>query len=120
MKILGYNEDRILLNNNIVTNIGDYRQIEYVSSLYKSNTIIQSKFIGFIECPKIRDYDTIGIFVKPQYVYYQDKWYKLVNYQSPKSKYFLYPHLLLLPDDFHSVKNIDNIPETDLKLDLTP
>ena len=85
-----------------------------------------TKFIGLIECPRINNSETFGIYIKPMYVF-NNEWYKIIKYVNPKTKYFLYPHLLLLPDEYynykplytlHTVKNISTLPNTSLEIEL--
>ena len=103
-----YNNDRILLNDNleeIIINDGQY--IQYTGYYYKCiNDItnfakIETTFIGIIECCKYHYESGInGIFVKPLYIFDQInyEWKKIINNESPKTKYFFYPHLLSLPN----------------------
>ena len=84
-------------------------------------------FIGLIESPRINNSETVGIYIKPMYVVSDNQWYKIINYVEPRTKYFLYPHLLLLPDEYYhykplytldTVKNISELPNTSLEIEL--
>jgi hypothetical protein len=83
-------------------------------------------FIGRIECPKIINSKTIGIYIRPLFIKKDSGWHKIINYKEPTTKYFLYPHLLVLPGDYmHSnaiysldtVQSISELPDTELTID---
>ena len=61
---------------------------------------IQTTFIGVVETCRSR-YDTgiQGIYIKPLYIWdiINCEWLIIVNLHPPIYKYFLYPHLLMLP-----------------------
>jgi len=132
MLITGYNEARLLTqDDNIEIQIGDKQAVEYKGIYYKSyeNGFLSmcTTFIGLIECPKIYNYETVGIFIKPMYLVIDNQWHKIINYIEPRTKYFLYPHLLLLPDEYYhykplytldTVKNISELPNTSLEIEL--
>jgi hypothetical protein len=132
MLIKGYNESRILImDDNIEIQIGDKQLLEYKGSHYKSFQngflSIYTKFIGLVECPRINNYETVGIYIKPMYVLSDNQWYKIINYVEPRTKHFLYPHLLLLPDEYYNykplytldtIKKIFELPNTSLELEL--
>jgi len=35
-----------------------------------------------------------GVYLKPEYIFLENEWHKIVNLEKPKRKYFLYPHLI--------------------------
>ena len=128
MKIIKTEKKRILIkenkNNKNGIDISNGNIIEYTGIYYKNIKDIiklikiETKFIGIIENHKYR-YDTgiIGIYIKPLFIYYDDKWNKIINYKEPKNKYFFYPHLLVLPDKYyhyHSLYFIDSIENKNL------
>jgi hypothetical protein len=84
-------------------------------------------FIGLIVCPKIRNYETVGIYIRPMYLVSDNQCYKIINFVDPITKYFFYPHLLLLPDEYYNykplytldtIKNISELPNTSLEIEL--
>ena len=137
MKIIKINKKRILIKENkeidkeidkeINKNeidISNGNIVEYTGIYYKNikNIIklikIETKFIGVIENHKYRhDTGIIGIYIKPLFIYYNDRWNKIINYKDPIYKYFFYPHLLVLPDKYyhyHPLYFIDTIENKNL------
>lgn len=111
---------RILFKNGLRTlikdcgskiNISDGQIIVYTGVYYKTiNDIIktvefETSFAGKVRCER---YDinigTTGIYVDPLFIFniMHNKWKKI---EKPKTannyKYFLYPHLLMLPGNFY-------------------
>ena len=87
-------------------NIKDGEVIQYTGVYYKTiNDIvervnIESTFIGTVECCRYRhDKGIEGIYVKPLYIWdkVKNEW-KRLNVNPPQTKYFFYPHLLMLPE----------------------
>jgi hypothetical protein len=106
MSIIIKDNNRILIKENgteIIINDGDI--IQYTGIYYKpTNEIvkmveIETTFVGVIESCRYR-YDTgiEGIYVKPLYIWdmVSSEWYKILDLKPPQTKYFLYPHLLML------------------------
>jgi hypothetical protein len=107
MEIIVKNNNRILIKeNNTEINISDGDIIQYNGIYYKHindivDTVnIETKFIGIVETCRSR-YDTgiQGIYVKPLYIWntIDKEWYKIIDFDIPITKYFFYPHLLMLP-----------------------
>jgi hypothetical protein len=113
--------NRVLLIGKEIVHVGNLRTIEY-TGIYNE---VETKFIGMIECPKIRDSVTVGIYVKPLFIFI-DRWYK-VSFRPPTGKYFKYPQLLILPGErdnnslayLHTVTPVTNFPKTDLTLEIS-
>jgi len=112
MQIIERNNSRILVkDNNDEVNISNSNIVQYTGIYYKViNDIdhvakIETQFIGIIECERSR-YDTgiTGIYIKPLYIWniIGYEWLKIVNYKEPNTKYFYYPHLLMIPDDYNT------------------
>uniref|UniRef100_A0A6C0ER84 Uncharacterized protein n=1 Tax=viral metagenome TaxID=1070528 RepID=A0A6C0ER84_9ZZZZ len=109
MEIIIRNNNRILIKENSKEiNINDGDIIQYNGIYYKNiNDIvrtvnIETTFIGIVEnCMSRYDTGVIGIYVKPLYIYdiVNSEWLKIVNLNPPTTKYFLYPHLLMLPQN---------------------
>jgi hypothetical protein len=107
MKIIIENDNRILIKENgAEVNINDGDIIQYTGIYYKTiNDIIEmvnieTTFIGVVEtCRSRYDNGIEGIYINPIYIFdiLNSQWYKIVDLQPPKTKYFLYPHLLTLP-----------------------
>jgi hypothetical protein len=136
MKIILDCNTRILIkDNNDQLDISDGNTILYKGLYYKKKDNnfnydgIETKFIGIIECERYKHDEGIqGIYIKPTFIFNNElnKWYKIANYESPKNKYFLYPHLLMLPNQYYHYKplyflhtcesvnfnDLDNIIET--------
>jgi len=109
MKIIDKNNSRFLIkDDNSEINISDNQFVKYRGIYYKNNSNgenIETTFYGIIECCRYRhDLGTYGIYIKPLYIFLNNKWLKIINYNNPTTKYFLYPHLLLLPDIYHYCK----------------
>ena len=112
MQIIIKNNKRILVkDNNQKVNINDGDIIQYTGIYYKpeNNNIynmnkIETTFIGVVESQKYKfDIGTYGIYVIPLYIWNKENsdWNKIINYTHPNTKYFLYPHLLVLPNIYY-------------------
>jgi hypothetical protein len=111
--------ERILLkDNNVEVNISDCAFIQYRGIYYKQiNDIIQiveieTPFMGIVVGERSRfDRGIMGIYIKPMYIWdiMNNEWKMIVNYVPPVKKYFFYPHLLLLPGNYHnhSIYNLE-------------
>ena len=86
-------------------NINDGDIIQYTGIYYKTiNDIvdmvkIETTFIGIVEqCRSRYDRGIEGIYVKPLYIWdiMNSEWYKIINLKPRDTKYFIYPHLLML------------------------
>ena len=120
MQIVIKNNNRILeKDNREEVYINDNNIIEYTGIYYKNSTestipinhinleSIEISFIGMVECIRSNWEDGItGIYVKPLYIWNKvdNEWNKIINYKNPTSKYFLYPHLLMLPNMYYHYK----------------
>ena len=106
MKIITKGNNRILIkDNNEQVNISDEKIIQYTGIFYMSKLTgisiydidqIETRFIGKVETYRADSDGITGIYVVPLYLW-DKEWIKISNYDSPKNKYFLYPHLLMLP-----------------------
>lgn len=104
--IINNNNSRVLIKENgTEVNVNDGDIIQYTGIYYKTirdivETVkIETGFIGVIEaCKYTHDNGIMGIYVKPLYIWdmMNSEWYKLVNLNPPRQKYFLYPHLLMM------------------------
>lgn len=97
-----YNQNkRILINDaNQELDISDGSIIQYTGIYYTPEKEIETQFIGKIETSRANSKETTGIYIVPLYLWNNNtfEWLKIDNYQPPKNKYFLYPHLLMLPN----------------------
>lgn len=82
-----------------------YRQSKSSENIYTTINF-ERKFIGCVECHRSNEENITGIYIKPLYMLVDEKWYKITNYQNPRYKYFLYPHLLMLPGEYYHYKPI--------------
>jgi len=106
MEIIIKNNNRILVKENgTKININDGDIIQYSGIYYKNiNDIvkrveIETTFIGVVETKKYKcDNGIEGIYVRPLYIWdiMNCEWYKIFVFNPPQTKYFLYPHLLIL------------------------
>jgi len=104
--------NRILIkDDDKEVDIRDGSIIQYTGIYYKTiNEIdryaqIKTMFIGVVETERSNCDDGVtGIYIKPLYIWNNIgyEWLKIVDYEEPKSKYFLYPHLLLLPGIYYN------------------
>lgn len=106
MKIVKREDHRILVKDDAtIVDISDGHIIQYRGIHYmpknKHFEIVEEEtnFIGKIETQRADDTQITGIYVVPMYVWNNKtfEWLKIANYEPPKNKYFLYPHLLMLP-----------------------
>jgi hypothetical protein len=110
-------------DDNTRYNISDGEIIKYTGIYYlpdPNNSIpleVEATFIGKIECERYHHHSGIsGIYINPLYIFYDDsngpgceagpeftegKWHKIINYKTPRQKYFYYPHLLMLPETYY-------------------
>ena len=113
MEIIIKNDRRILVNEDKKElDISDGIIIQYIGTYYKpkKDTINmfdieenKCKFIGKIETSRGDITGTTGIYIIPLYILENNtlEWIKIANYTPPKKKYFLYPHLLMLPEKYY-------------------
>lgn len=97
------NKNILIKDNNEEVNISNNNIIKYKAICYKSIEI-ETMFIGKIDSYRYRfDVGITGIYIEPLYVMH-DEWIKITNLKPPEQKYFLYPHLLLLPNEYYHYK----------------
>ena len=107
MRIITKDNKRILIKDDAtVVDVSDgciiqYTAIHYVpkNHLYEINEV-ETRFIGKIETERSNQTETTGIYIIPLYVWLNKtfEFVRITNYSAPKNKYFLYPHLLMLPE----------------------
>ena len=109
MKIIIKNNYRILVKDDgSEVNINDGDVVQYTGVYYtpteKSNIFgIETLFVGIVETQRSKEDVIQGIYIKPLYIW-RSEWMKINDYESPLKKYFLYPHLLMLPEITHYSK----------------
>ena len=105
MEIITKNHnDRILITpegNEIPIHDGQciqYTGIYYTTQKRYSLDNVETRFVGMIHRCRYR-YDTgiMGIYVHPLYMWLEGEWRRIPKLNPPKTKYFFYPHLLMLP-----------------------
>uniref|UniRef100_A0A6C0IEX8 Uncharacterized protein n=1 Tax=viral metagenome TaxID=1070528 RepID=A0A6C0IEX8_9ZZZZ len=111
MKIVIKNNNRVLEQhdtNDLIINDGDI--IMYTGIYYKKIfdivdiAEVRTQFIGKIATYRADTTGITGIYIEPLYIWdnRNGDWCKIVDYKYPTTKYFLYPHLLMLPEtDYH-------------------
>jgi len=111
MKIELFNNRLILIQDNkkrINIDIGN--TIKYAGHFYDNTSTfanlkyVRTLFIGIVENYRYNSGEGYtGVYVKPLYVWnmHDLEWNKIVNYKQPTEKYFLYPHLLQLPQFYY-------------------
>ena len=116
MEIIIKNNRRILVNEyKKDLDISDGIIIQYTGIYYKPK--IESvniydmnenecQFIGKIETSRADITGITGIYIIPLYLLDNTtiEWIKIDNYEQPKNKYFLYPHLLMLAEKYYHYK----------------
>ena len=116
MKIIIKNNKRLLIkDDNTVIDISDGMIIQYKAIYYKKLSYnlsdfyqIETLFVGIIETDRYRyDEGITGIYIRPLYIWNLEKvqWNKIIDY-PPHKKYFLYPHLLMLPNTYYQSNSI--------------
>jgi hypothetical protein len=104
MKILFNGIKRVLLqDNDKEIDISDGQIVKYEGNNYKSIfEKIETYFIGKVVNHRSNFEDGVtGIYLEPLYILIDNEWCKISNYEQPKSKYFYYPHLLMLPNIYY-------------------
>jgi hypothetical protein len=90
--ILTKDDSTILeLNNN--------NYIKYLGIYYVDKNKTKTYFIGkYTSYKSIYTYqnEIIGVYILPLYIYLENEWYKIINYQNliNENKQILYPHLI--------------------------
>jgi len=106
--VITNNNRTLIKENGKEVNINDGDIIQYTGIYYKKIddivkiVEIETTFIGVVETYRSRyDTGTTGIYVKPLYIWdiINNEWLKIINLEPPVTKYFLYPHLLSLPNN---------------------
>lgn len=110
MEIIIKDNKRILVQEDKTElDISNGSIIEYIGIHYKckKDTIniydideFETRFIGKIDSDRGDSKGTTGIYISPLFLW-TNEWIKIINYMPPKNKYFLYPHLLMLPDKYY-------------------
>jgi len=108
MKIIVKNYKRLLVKDDgSEVNIDDGDVVEYNGVYYNciKNEIYdvfekETIFVGIVLTKKSREDIIQGIYIKPLYIWsiLNSEWLKINDYNPPVTKYFLYPHLLVLPE----------------------
>jgi len=112
MKIVIKDNKRILEHenhNDVFINDGDiimYTGIYYkkIFDIAEDIAEIRTRFIGKIDTYREDRTGITGIYIAPLYIWdnLNNDWCKILDYQYPTTKYFVYPHLLMLPEtDYH-------------------
>jgi len=104
MEIVEIGQDRILKKSDGTdVNINDGQIIKYIGLHYSNADKIETEFVGKIVCCRwsIAEGFT-GIFVEPLYIKNdKEEWQKFKEYTEPETKYFIYPHFLLVPSKYY-------------------
>jgi hypothetical protein len=114
MKIIIKNNKRLLVkDDSSEVNIDDGDVVEYTGVYYNhiKNEIYdvfekETIFVGIVETHRSREDIIQGIYIKPIYIWsiLNSEWLKINDYKPPVTKYFLYPHLLMLPETHYRYK----------------
>ena len=93
-------KDGILFKENgEQVNVKENSIVEYVGR--EKWTMNTKKFIGKVVCHKTVAEECIGIYIEPMFIEGEGEnkdWKKITDYVEPMTKYFDYPHLLVLPN----------------------
>lgn len=124
MHISLINNNRTLHIDDTQIDVNDKQILEYTGNYYINTNdimnmkIIETKFIGIINCHKsYHEIGIYGLYIDPIFIYSntKNKWLKIKDYRATTYKYFYYPHLLILPEtnsnfypiySLHTCKNI--------------
>ena len=110
------NINRILVKDDgSEVNINDGDVVKYTGVYYKcikteiaiANVFgIDTGFVGIVETQRSNSEGIQGIYIKPLYIWsiIGREWMKINDYEPPSEKYFLYPHLLMLPETYYHSK----------------
>ena len=116
----------LIKTDNTMVNVNDGEIIKYQGIFYKKKQDstyaycldeTPTDFIGKVFCMKYYCYSGIvGIYVVPLYMFLNGKWNKITNFTHPLGKYFLYPHLLTLPNSgyFKRIESLDTVESVNL------
>jgi len=118
MKIVIKNNNRVLEQdtiNDVFINDGDiimYKGI-YYKKIFDIVDIaeVQTRFIGKIDTHRSDTNGISGIYITPLFIWdnLNNEWCKILDYKPPTTKYFSYPHLLMLPGTYYNYKPIYNL-----------
>jgi hypothetical protein len=101
MKIIIKNNTRLLVKDDgSKVNIENGDAVEYLGVYYNYINNDETKFVGIVETERYGEGIIQGIYIKPLYIWsiVNGEWLKINDYEPPITKYFLYPHLLMLPE----------------------
>ena len=114
MKIIVKNYKRILVKDDgLEVNIDDGEVVQYNGVYYNciKNEIYdvfekETIFVGIVLTKRSSEDIIQGIYIKPLYIWsiLNSEWLKINDYKPPVTKYFLYPHLLMLPEMYYNYK----------------
>ena len=109
--IIKNNNRKLVKDDGSEVNINDGDVVEYTGIYYNNikNEIanlseIETGFVGIVETQRSREDIIQGIYIKPLYIIIGREWMKINDYKPPSEKYFLYPHLLMLPETYYHYK----------------
>jgi len=100
----------LIKDNSEIVNFDANNIIKYTAKYYNGLRLsnerdyIITEFIGVVQNYRYnQDEGYTGIYVRPLHVWntIYHQWNKIINYKDPTEKYFLYPHLLQLPQCYY-------------------
>jgi len=104
MEIVEIAQNRILKKSDgTEVNINDGQIIKYTGLHYSNAITPEAEFVGKIVCCRWSVHEGFsGIFVEPLYIKkYGETWAEFKEYTEPETKYFIYPHFLLVPSKYY-------------------
>jgi len=104
MEIVEIGQDRILKKSDgTEVTINDGQIIKYTGLHYSNAITPETEFVGKIVCCRWSVSEGFsGIFVQPLYIKNdRGAWTEFKEYTEPETKYFIYPHFLLVPPKYY-------------------
>jgi len=126
MHFSGVDKNRVLtLDDKTTVPVGDGQLLEYRANYYEDSNP-NCLFVGRVECSRISNYDTVGIYIMPLYLLKDDKWHK-IQIDGTQCRKVRYPHLLMAytgcayraTDTLDTVRAIETAPITDEIVNLS-
>jgi len=116
---IGSDKNRTLIKENgTEVSVHNGANIKYTANYYTKNLVTcrydhqEVPFVGRIISGRITDTITVGIFIRPMYIFVNEEWMRIINYKDPMYRsYFLYPHLLGLAKEssYRSILQTESI-----------
>ena len=99
--ILKLNTILLVKDENTILELSNNNYIKYLGIHYTDQAKVKTYFIGkYVSYKSVFTYqnEIIGVYIRPHYIYLNNEWFKIINYQDLKNenKQILYPHLITI------------------------